>query len=143
MNGAAWFKRQIGTVRIRVRHTLISCNNVHTRMCLYLITEAKKVNAHMDTDDLSKETYRAIMIEAEKFNHDLTLQFGLRSDDCDDEQEFIDQSKQLINELKVADLSDLEDIFIGNVPNLTKLNKALDKILYNISKIKYNGGKKP
>ena len=31
----------------------------------------------MDTDELSKETYRAIIIEAEKFHHDLTLQFGL------------------------------------------------------------------
>ena len=29
-------------------------------------------NLHMDTDDLSRETYRAIIIEAEKFNHDLT-----------------------------------------------------------------------
>ncbi len=31
----------------------------------------------MDTDDLSEKTYRAIMVEAERFNHDLTLQFGL------------------------------------------------------------------
>ena len=30
----------------------------------------------MDTGDLPEETYRAIMIEAEMFNHDLTLQFG-------------------------------------------------------------------
>ena len=31
----------------------------------------------MDTDDLSNETYKAVIIEAEKFNHDLTLQFGI------------------------------------------------------------------
>jgi hypothetical protein len=31
----------------------------------------------MDTDDLSREAYQAVIIEAEKFNHDLTLRFGL------------------------------------------------------------------
>ena len=33
----------------------------------------------MDTDFLPKETYKAVLIEAEIFNHDLTLQFGLIS----------------------------------------------------------------
>ena len=33
----------------------------------------------IDTDDLSNKTYKAIMLEAENFNHDLTLQFGLLS----------------------------------------------------------------
>lgn len=42
----------------------------------------------MDTDDLSEEAYKGVMLEAEKFNHDLTLQFGLRSEDCLDEDEF-------------------------------------------------------
>jgi hypothetical protein len=32
----------------------------------------------MDTDDLSIPTRSGIIIEAEKFNHDLTLQFGIR-----------------------------------------------------------------
>ena len=90
----------------------------------------------MDTDDLSRETYRAIIIEADKFNHDLTLQFGLLSGECLDEQEFIDKSEQLIKELKTADSEDLEFIFFGNVPNLAKLNKALDKIIDNIAKVK-------
>lgn len=90
----------------------------------------------MDTDDLSREAYRAIISEAEKFNHDLTLQFGLQSGDCNDEQEFIDKSTQLINELKTADSVDLDDIFFGDVPNLTILTKTLDKILDNIVKVK-------
>lgn len=90
----------------------------------------------MDTDNLSRETYRAIIAEAEKFNPDLTLQFGLLSDDCKDEQEFIFKSTQLINELKITGLEDLEDIFFGNVPNLARLNKTLDKILENIAKLK-------
>ncbi len=29
----------------------------------------------IDTGDLTDKTYKAIMIEAERFNHDLTLQF--------------------------------------------------------------------
>jgi hypothetical protein len=90
----------------------------------------------MDTDDLSEETYQAIITEAEKFNHDLTLQFGILSGDCKNKQEFIDKSKQLINELKTADSGDLEDVFIGDVPNLTRLNKTLDKILDTIAKVK-------
>ena len=90
----------------------------------------------MDTDDLSRETYLAIISEAEKFNHDLTLQFGLLSGDCRDEQEFIDKSTQLINELKIADSGDLDNVFFGDVPNLTQMNKTLDKILDNIAKVK-------
>jgi len=90
----------------------------------------------MDTDDLSREIYRAIIAEADKFNHDLTLQFGSLSDDCLDEQEFIVKSLQLINKLKTADSEDLEDIFYGNIPNLTKLNKTLDKIIDNIAKVR-------
>lgn len=43
----------------------------------------------IDTRDLSDKAYKAIMIEAEKFNHDLTLKFGLLSYDCKDENDFI------------------------------------------------------
>lgn len=89
----------------------------------------------MDTDDLSRETYRAIITEAEKFNSDLTLQFGLLSDNCKDEQEFIDKSTQLINELKIADSGDLKDIFFGNVPNLTRLKKHLIKFQIILQKL--------
>ena len=54
----------------------------------------------MDTDELSRETYRAILLEAEKFNHDLTLRFGLLSYDCNDEQEYIEKSERLIEGLR-------------------------------------------
>ncbi len=43
----------------------------------------------MDTDDLSQEAYKSIMIEAERFNHDLTLRFGVLSRDCNDEEEYL------------------------------------------------------
>lgn len=73
--------------------------------------QGKKNICTMDTDNLSREAYCAIIAEAEKFNHDLTLQFGLLSGNCNDEQEFIDKSAQLINEFKMADTGSLEDVF--------------------------------
>ena len=57
----------------------------------------------MDTDDLSRETYQAILIEAEKFNHDLTLRFGVLAGQCKDENEYIDKSIKVINYLRKAD----------------------------------------
>ena len=90
----------------------------------------------MDTDDLSQEAYKAIMIESERFNHDLTLRFGLLSGDCDDEEEYLDKSLLLIKKLKNAKKYQLEDIFFGNVPNSDQLNKTLDRIIENIAKVK-------
>jgi len=90
----------------------------------------------MDTDDLSQEAYKAIIIEAERFNHDLTLRFGLLSQDCDDEAEYLDKSLRLIEKLKKAKKYQLEDIFFGNVPNTDQLNKTLDRITENIAKVK-------
>ncbi|MEN6488102.1 MAG: hypothetical protein ABFD66_04350 [Smithella sp.] len=90
----------------------------------------------MDTDDLSREAYRATLIEAERFSHDLTLQFGLLSGDCKDEQEFIDKSAELIHTLRIADLEDLEAVFWGDAADLADLYKTLDRISDNIAKVK-------
>jgi hypothetical protein len=90
----------------------------------------------MDTDDLSQEAYKAIMIEAELFNHDLTLRFGVLAGDCDDEEEYLDKSLRLIEQLKKAKKHHLEDIFFGDVPNTDQLNKTLDRITENIAKVK-------
>ncbi|MCF8297220.1 MAG: hypothetical protein K9J13_06725 [Saprospiraceae bacterium] len=90
----------------------------------------------MDTGDLSDETYRAIMIEAEMFNHDLTLQFGLLSSDCEDEKDFIEKSIQLINEMKKYDKIDLDDMFFGNPPKMNNFHAALTRICDNIVKLK-------
>ena len=38
----------------------------------------------IDTGDLTKKTYDAIIVAAERFNHDLTLAFGMLSYECDD-----------------------------------------------------------
>ena len=90
----------------------------------------------MDTDDLSDKTYKAIMAEAEKFNDDLTLQFGLLSYECKDENEFIRKSKSLIEELKECEEEELEDLFFGNAPPRQEFHKALDKLLSNIATLK-------
>ncbi len=90
----------------------------------------------MDTGDLTDKTYKAIMVEAEKFNHDLTLQFGLLSGECKDEKDFIAKSKQLIEEMLQYDEDDLDDMFFGNPPLTKDFHKALDKILKNISNLK-------
>ncbi len=90
----------------------------------------------MDTGDLSEETYRAIMIEAENFNHDLTLQFGLLSGECENEEDFIKKSILLIEEMEKYDEIDLYDMFFGNPPKMKKFHKSLKKIIKNIDKVK-------
>ena len=89
----------------------------------------------MDTDELSKESYDGIILEAEKYSHDLTMHFGQLSYECENEQEFLNKSIELINELKNCDPGDITDIFFWEEQNISKLNKALDKILKNIAKI--------
>lgn len=90
----------------------------------------------MDTGDLSEETYRAIMIEAEMFNHDLTLQFGLLSGECKNEEDFIEKSLELIEEMKNYDEIDLDDMFFGNPPEMNDFLNSIKKIIKNIDKVK-------
>ena len=90
----------------------------------------------MDTDDLSEETYQAIIIEAERFSHDLTLQFGLLSYKCKNENEYLDKSILLINEMKKLDEIGLEDMFFGNPPKTDQFHQVLDSILVNIEDVK-------
>ena len=90
----------------------------------------------MDTGDLSEETYRAIMIEAEMFNHDLTLQFGLLSSNCKDENDFIEKSIQLIKKMKEYDDINLDNMFFGNPPNMNNFHIALKRLLDNIVELK-------
>jgi len=86
----------------------------------------------MDTDHLSSETYKAIIVEAEKFNHDLTLQFGVLADSCKNEMEYIANAKILIEEFKNLDANDMDDLFFGSPPPKKFLLQALDKISANI-----------
>jgi hypothetical protein len=89
----------------------------------------------IDTGDLSDKTYHAILSEAEKFHHDLTLQFGLLSDECDDEAMFITKSEELVREMMTYDESEMDDIFFEDPPSRTAFRNALKRILEGISKL--------
>lgn len=89
----------------------------------------------MDTDDLSREAYKAVIIEAEKFNHDLTLQFGVLADECGDENEYLEKSLELVEEIRTLDPWELEDMFFGVTPDVSQLNVLLDKIEDNIKNV--------
>ncbi|MEI8203245.1 MAG: hypothetical protein WCH34_09555 [Bacteroidota bacterium] len=92
----------------------------------------------MDTDDLSTETYKGIITTAEEFNHDLTLQFGIMSYDCDNDDDFLDACRELIedwlNNWAMEDV--MEDIFYDDVPDEKEFRAVLDKIVSNIKKVK-------
>jgi len=89
----------------------------------------------MDTDDLSKEAYRAIIIESGMFNRDLTLRFGLMASSCKNEKEYLDHAKKIITEIRNLDKPSLSDLFFGSPPDKLSLNLALDKISNNIEKV--------
>ena len=90
----------------------------------------------MDTDDLSTEAYDAILIEAEKLSHDLTLHYGLLSESCNNEAEYIEKAEKLTREIMEAEDYELDDLFWGNAPDKIKLDSTLKKILKNIKKVK-------
>lgn len=66
----------------------------------------------MNAGGLSEETYRAVMIEAGNFNHDLTLQFGLLQGECKGEEKFIAKYLNLIEEMKLYNEMNLDDMFL-------------------------------
>ncbi len=90
----------------------------------------------MDTDDLSREAYDGILIEAEKLTHDLTLHYGLLSYDCKNETEYIEKAEKLTREIMEAKDYELDDLFWGNPPAKESLVSTLKKILKNIEKVK-------
>jgi len=71
----------------------------------------------MDTDELSLSTYKGIITEAEKFNHDLILQFGVLASGCKDDDDYLNQAESLIKEwLQVKDFEDIiENLFFGKI----------------------------
>ena len=90
----------------------------------------------MDTDDLSREAYEGILIEAERLTHDLTLHYGLLSYDCKDETEYIDKAEKLTRKILQVDEDQLYDLFWGDPPVKDKLDSTLQKIIANIEKIR-------
>jgi len=92
----------------------------------------------MDTNDLSRETHTAIIDTAERFHHDLTLQFGVLAGDCHSDNEFLDVSESIIKEWQTDwDLDEaIMDIFFDNPPSKKEFKKILDKILTNIENVR-------
>ncbi len=101
-----------------------------------MLAASKTKILHMDTDDLSRESYEGILIEAEKLTHDLTLHYGVLSSDCKNETEYIDEAAKLTRELMNVEDWELDDLFWGNPPDKEKLNFTLQKIIDNINNIK-------
>ena len=90
----------------------------------------------MDTDELSREAYAGILIEAEMLTHDLTLRYGILSYRCNNEAEYIDKAEKLTRNLLKAKDYELDDLFWGNAPEEIKLDSTLKKILKNIEKVR-------
>ena len=92
----------------------------------------------MDTDDLSIPTYNGFIIEAEKFNYDLTLQFGVLASYCKNDDDYLSNAESIINEwLEEEDMFYLiEDIFYGEEVDETAFKITLQKILTNIAEIR-------
>lgn len=92
----------------------------------------------MDTDDLSIPSYKGIIIEAEKYNHNLTLQFGVLASDCIDDDDYLSKAEALIKKwLKEDDMFFLiDDILFGQAVDGAAFKKTLKKILANIAEIR-------
>lgn len=97
---------------------------------------ANKTDYNMDTDDLSREAYDGVLLEAEKLTHDLTLHYGVLSGDCEDEADYIDKALEMTNEIMQADDYELDDLFWGKPPDKEMLHLTLQKIIDNIKNIK-------
>ena len=92
----------------------------------------------MDTNDLSRETHNAILDTAERFHHDLTLQFGVLAGNCNSDNEYLNESESIINDwLNNWDIEEaIMDIFYDNPPAGKDFKKHLDKILKNIESVR-------
>ena len=92
----------------------------------------------MDTDDLSNETYKAVISTSEKFHQDLTLQFGLLSYECATDDDFLVASESMIKRW-LADrslVSVINNIFFENPPDPIDFKLLLHELLHKIVKVK-------
>lgn len=90
----------------------------------------------MDTDELSEETYKAVLITAEKFNHNLTLQFGVLASRCSDDNDYLEKANQLIVFWKSDIINSIDDIFFDTEkPMIPIFENVLIKIQNKIQKV--------
>lgn len=90
----------------------------------------------MDTDDLSREAYDGILLEAENLTHDLALHYGVLSGDCKNETEYLKKAAKLTKNIMKANAWELDDLFWGCPPDKKELMVTCKKIFDNIEKIK-------
>jgi hypothetical protein len=97
-----------------------------------------KLQNTMDTDNLSIPTYQGIIIEAEQFNHDLTLQFGVLASSCKNDDDYLNKSEEMIKEWLSDDDFDVvaDDIFYGEDIGLEAFRITLKKLLSNIVEVR-------
>jgi hypothetical protein len=90
----------------------------------------------MDTDELSEETYKAVLVTAEKFNHNLTLQFGLLAYNCVNDDDYLQNAKQLIKEWRMDLTNSINEIFFDvKKPKVSSFENVLLKIENEIDKV--------
>jgi hypothetical protein len=92
----------------------------------------------MDTDDLSLNAYNDIIITADKFNHNLALEFGVLAYDCRTDDEFLENAEELIEYWVQCDSLDeiMKDIFWEEKVNKEQFIAVLNTIAINIKKIR-------
>jgi len=92
----------------------------------------------MDTDSLSNETYKAVILTADMFNHDLTLHFGCLARDCEDEEDYLNNAEELIKYWLEDDDFDIlmDDLFFGDPPKEKDFRNVLSEIQHNINKVR-------
>ena len=90
----------------------------------------------MDTDELSEETYKAVIITAEQFNHNLTLQFGMLASACSDDNDYLVKANQLIVEWKSDLANSINEIFFDTAkPKAPIFENVLVNIQNQIEKV--------
>ena len=91
----------------------------------------------MDTDDLSVETYNAVFKISDKFNHDLTLQFGVLAGICSNDNDYLEKANQLIIQWKKnLDEARIEIFFDKKLPPKANFERVLNDIQTQIEKVK-------
>ena len=90
----------------------------------------------MDTDELSEETYKTIIITSEKFNHNLTLQFGVLASVCTDDNDYLLKANNLIIEWKSDLANSINEIFFDTTkPKASTFDNLLSNIQSKIEKV--------
>jgi len=89
----------------------------------------------MDTDDLSNETYDAVIRGAERFHHDLTLQFGVLASDCKNEGEYLKKALLLIKIFESDIEETMDEIFYEYIPEKSEFKSALKEIKKSIKEV--------